>query len=212
MSLVVSAAFVGGVMVGTPAAIDAHNAPDRYESTWSRDADYYVGETHAPLNSNQAKASMRAGAAPWNGVAGSGFDFNWSGTEDPNIDWTWNGCTTTPGYGVWLLTGNLGGDLAWTARCVDGNEIESVAVVFDYFGPSWHTHSSQYIPSNRIDLRGVATHEFGHAAGFRGHFDDDSQVECDGNYRETMCSTIDPGKSYWRSLEEHDRQTFADEY
>lgn len=201
-----------GFALGVPGSAHAHNADDYFISSWSADPDVYVGETFAPLNTGAAKLSMRAGGPAWSNVSSSWLDFNWSGTEDPNVDWTWNACTTTPGYGVWVLAANLG-SLAYTSWCGDDYELESVAIAFDYFGPNWHTATSTNVPSGKIDLRGVSAHEFGHAAGWDDHFTtSDPGTDCSGDDRATMCAMLEADKSYWRTLEGHDRHTIGSQY
>lgn len=207
-----AAALIFGFALGTPGLAHAHDADDYFISSWSVDQNVYIGETFAPLNTGEAKLSMRAGAPAWSNVSSSWFDFSWSGTEDPNVDWTWHACTTTPGYGVWIVAANLG-SLSYTSWCADNGELESVAIAYDYFGPSWHTGTSTNVPSGKIDLRGVSAHEFGHAAGWDHHFDSsDPDTDCDSDNRATMCASIEAGKSYWRTLEPHDKHTIGAQY
>ncbi len=70
-------------------------------------------------------------------------------------------------------------------------------------------------PSNTADAQSVATHELGHATGFRGHYDDDvpKPALCPVNNRqETMCMTYYAGSAWQRGLEPHDRHTFERAY
>jgi hypothetical protein len=75
------------------------------------------------------------------------------------------------------------------------------------------------VPDGRIDLWSVASHEFGHAAGWTGrHYGKDEDPErssiCNsGNVnRQTMCSIIYTGSESVRTLGRHDRHTFRRVY
>jgi hypothetical protein len=68
----------------------------------------------------------------------------------------------------------------------------------------------------QIDLQSIATHEWGHATGWgssggTNHFPEGWDV-CTMSPKHTMCPSIPEGKDYWRTLEEHDRDTFNNVY
>lgn len=78
-------------------------------------------------------------------------------------------------------------------------------------------------PSDRRDVQGTIEHEFGHATGRtgsaqdQGHFNDGDRA-CPGSDTNpgtgyaTMCDTLGPGRTAWRSLESHDETALAGQY
>ena len=71
-------------------------------------------------------------------------------------------------------------------------------------------------PSDKLDVWGFATHEFGHATGWgsgggTNHFPDSWGV-CVDAAKHTMCDSMAHGENHWRSLEEHDRDTYNNVY
>ena len=94
--------------------------------------------------------------------------------------------------------------------CFEDGAIIKSTIRFDTDGPSWYTGVSTSVPSGKSDARSVAIHEFGHAAGFKGHFEGTSL--CSGSIRQTMCPTLPSGTSYMRTLESHDKHTIVSAY
>lgn len=80
--------------------------------------------------------------------------------------------------------------------------------------PNFNWYVGTGLPSSsQVDLRSVATHEFGHTTGFTGHFLEGSST-CNGEFEphHTMCPAISPGESFMRSTAEHDQHTFLAAY
>jgi matrixin len=112
---------------------------------------------------------------------------------------------------IWVgrVDDRVGGTIATTSRCTSGGRIVSFKIVFDT-NESWYTGSGT--PSgSQHDAQSVMTHELGHVAGFRGHYS--GSTDCPNNSaRQTMCSTVSKGTTYWRTLGAHDKSTFEDAY
>jgi hypothetical protein len=86
-------------------------------------------------------------------------------------------------------------------------------MIFDS-SESWHTDTTA-VPSNKLDAESVANHEFGHATGFfgpyqNGHFDNNAAVCADPE--QTMCPYLNYGEQSYRVLESHDQHTFDGAY
>ena len=78
-----------------------------------------------------------------------------------------NPCTGQPNSVRWLVGDGPGGELAFTAICVDpsAKEIVGFRIAFDS-SEDWATdRDPQEVDPQKIDLQNVATHEAGHVAG-----------------------------------------------
>lgn len=115
--------------------------------------------------------------------------------------------------------GNIDGKFgthALVRKCLVGsNEIFTFQIKLDS-SENWYTGTSTPAPSGTLDTQAVATHEFGHATGFsgpynNGHFDPNATL-CTDNPKHTMCPFFNYGDSYFRSLEQHDEHTFFNKY
>ncbi len=96
-------------------------------------------------------------------------------------------------------------------------------VVIDSSEP-WFYRTSKRVPNNsQMDLQSAVTHELGHAAGQRVHFNDEDRTAAicrvgtasnPNLRRETMCSGLANGRigALRRSLEQHERDMFVDAY
>jgi Matrixin len=101
------------------------------------------------------------------------------------------------------------GALAKTFRCRTSSELWTFNIKFDSDRP-WYTGTGDP-PGDKFDMWGVAVHEFGHATGWKGHFEDSSQYCTDVPYH-TMCPSLPSGAQWMRSLESHDTHTFGGAY
>lgn len=205
-------AFVVGLLVGTEPPVNAHSGSAFFPGTWDADPYFKFGQLEAPFNTNAAKSSIHASDDPWNNVTDSWFDFQQAQGENPHVQWLGTACATAPSNGVWILTDDLPStSIARENTCYDGDPIIKSTIRFDHVGPNWYTGASSSVPSGKKDLRSVAVHEFGHAAGFNGHFTGPSV--CKGSTRQTMCpGPIQSGTSYRRTLGNHDAHTIASAY
>ncbi len=111
------------------------------------------------------------------------------------------------------------GGIAGTALCprYTDEPMQKFVIVFEesHSSGDWYVGSVDP-PSHKWDLRSVATHESGHAAGFFRHFDEEGEA-CpnDNQDRSTMCNgrDLDLGTIYRRSLaNEHDLHTLSNAY
>lgn len=113
---------------------------------------------------------------------------------------------------------------SWCRRN-DSGQLNSFRVAFDR-RESWYTGTGDSSVRNRktgavehrMDLWSVATHEFGHATGWFGHFMQRDQRVCGDPVRsssrsyQTMCSRIAVGTERVRTLAAHDMHTFTANY
>jgi hypothetical protein len=106
------------------------------------------------------------------------------------------------------------GAVATTCVAEQGSSIINARITIDS-GDDWYVTDSHPIPSpyntTHHDLEAAATHEFGHALGWNGHFSQADNAVCpgdpDNSGQQTMCPTIWEGIVYFRSTETHDRHT-----
>lgn len=196
------------LLVPGPSAI-AHPVNTFMTAKWSQTATgVRIGHTVSPLSSSTAHTSMRTGAFPaWNSITATHTFTTQVG--DPNVLYA-GGCSTggTSGAGKVYITahGSLPGAIASNTRCASGGIITRSAMRFDPF-ETWYVGSSTSVPSGSLDLRSTATHEYGHALGFSGHFTD----VCSPTVQ-TMCQGAITGSSVKRTLESHDVHTVQPKY
>lgn len=107
-----------------------------------------------------------------------------------------------PGFaGLTLRCGTTGSSLLQGFTMIYNNQF------------SWYLGDGT-VPNDRWDMRSIATHEAGHIPGFKGHFEDSDICHLDNGNDQTMCEG-DPyakGRSYLRTLEEHDIHTLNNQY
>lgn len=109
-----------------------------------------------------------------------------------------------------------GGNLGATYVCYTSTNTVRFTMAFDT-ADKWYTGTSKTVPKGLADVISVATHEFGHAAGWSGHYDD-ALVSADGascannSGQQTMCSRHWVGTARQRSLSTHDLHTFKAAY
>ena len=146
---------------------------------------------------------MEDAAGAWNAI-GRVVQYNYAGIN-PYVN---SFPCDNQGSGGMLFARNIdgaGSTIASTTSCWVNGVRTMFSITFD-FSESWYTGTST-TPGTQYDLLGVATHEFGHAYGFSGHFSE-LDDQCDYNStRATMCYGSNPGDDYKRTLEAHDIHT-----
>lgn len=98
----------------------------------------------------------------------------------------------------------------WTCP-PDGSQVNRFKLRLDS-DENWYKGTGNP-PNHEVDVWGIAAHEFAHATGWSGHFDEASGL-CPLNVeRHTVCPGFDAyGTQFLRPLEEHDKHTFNDAY
>lgn len=133
----------------------------------------------------------------------------------------WQACSISTVGGMfyanlnWLNPPN-GETIGYTNRCVTPTSppfITRFTITFDSTGTDWYSGSGSP-PSTQMDLYSVAVHEFGHATGWTGHWNQQGwpQFCQDADTYQTMCSGNAPGRIRWRTLGEHDIDTWHAAY
>lgn len=108
----------------------------------------------------------------------------------------------------------VGNAIGLTTTCIlaGGSTASAFRIIFDS-AETWYSGSGN-APATSFDARSVATHEFGHATGFYGHFPADSTDCLSGGAStdQTMCSALTRGEEHFRTLGVHDTHTFDGAY
>lgn len=201
-----SSMLIGAVLASASVAY-GHSASSIFPLKWTADETYYVGNSGGIGQSNLWSAS-EAALAQWNGTAAS-REIYWGAYQSTG---PFSGCSV-PTNDVYVYGGihdGVGNDLGVTVRC-GGSSITRASILFDAV-ESWYSGSGT--PGGaQFDLRSVAAHEWGHAFGFAGHWQDhDALIDCTSSARETMCSSLPKGTSYMRSLQTHDMHSLVSAY
>jgi hypothetical protein len=105
-------------------------------------------------------------------------------------------------------------DCVWNPGRPHEGRLAGFNMVFDSKQPSWYRRTGN-APAQSTDLWSVASHEFGHAAGWGAHYGDDENKEicrADNMARHTMCSIYYEGQTRTRTLQRHDKHTFRNVY
>lgn len=155
----------------------------------------------------------RWGASQW-AVAGSSFSFVEGRAEEGS--WDPSVCGPEQIDSSVLHAGPLDGMdglLAVTHTCVRNSTEEAVSFQLQIDSDeNWHQRLDAP-PADSYDLAAVLTHEFGHATMWEGHHDTDLRCNADQPL-ETMCPSLPPGRTDWRSLSEPEvvalRTTYPD--
>ena len=197
----------------------AHDKDTFYTKHWAsgeRNQDY--GFANAVPTGN-FRDRVQDGAQEWNALAGN-MQFHRGGVD---VNWSYGDACNAAGNNS-IHYGNIDGPpvagqlntAAQTRHCYYTDRPSILALFrmrFDEDDP-WYRDTGNP-PSDRIDLWSLAAHEFGHATGFgqfgaQDHFGA-SSVYCDPP-KQTMCPSTSQGSAGWRSLEDHDRHTFNNQY
>ena len=198
-----------GAALGFGSVSQAHTASTYVPKEWAADPYYYFGDIDSPLDGLTAKTSIHAGDDPWDNNSGTWLDFINSGYQDSSVVWTGSPCTTGSGTALWIVTASIS-ELGIESTCTNATNITRSVIRFDDTRSNWYVGSGTP-SSGDYDLRSVAVHEFGHAAGFAGHWDGVGE-DCTGTDRETMCSGLPSATTYKRTIESHENHTFDSAY
>ena len=186
----------------------AHN--DVYlPKLWASDPTLYRGYLTGDLITEDARDVLYRADDEWDAVSDSTFEFIDSSYQNNNIHYTGDACGVP--LGVWYLQRSYGNSYyAATGWCYDGTQHITRSTVTFNTDKTWYTGTGT--PSNgQADLWGIATHELGHATGFKKHL---TGSYCPDNAtRHTMCGYWDWDQTYWaRTLEQHDEHSIAEAY
>jgi len=190
----------------------AHDAPAWFQARWNSGPVPFVIDGTVPA-STAFRDRIREGGTNWptNTSGRPAISFGSTAGDLPS-----GACAdSTSGIHYGYVDGRASGTVAVTNVCYysSSRSIVTADIVFDDREP-WFDSDSTAIPSDRLDLEAVATHEFGHAyGGWNGsHWGDGGELCGTGLTRHTMCPSIIRGQSTQRSPELHDVHTMKAEY
>lgn len=196
-----------------PTYANAHTASRWYtEGKWPRNATIRYG-VHIGFPGNTYRFRLLDGIRQWNDAASSGEPtIAWTLPDDVNHGQPTEPCGLATNTGAVFWTEVINNELGRTRKCWGGGRIYTFTIEFDRSGP-WYNGTGDALPGE-TDFWSVATHEFGHALGFVGHFDDDPNEDRCGNVgsRLTMCKGVFSGTERQRTLDAHDIHTFDAAY
>jgi hypothetical protein len=207
------AASIAAVVVVAPPA-SAHSASVLFHGTWTTSTRGAVALYAESNLAGAARSRALDGAKTWDNL-GESLDFVFKGTKNLSRNPCDRAVRGQNLVGMRPLDGR-GKDLAMTTICRSGTTIVRFVTVFDS-AEDWYTGTSTNVPKGRPDLWSVASHEFGHAAGWAEHFDDPGiglGAGLCGNFsgQHTMCATHYSGTARQRSPGPHDVDTFRQLY
>ena len=229
-----SLGFAGGAILGAivtlsvvPLLSAAHPVSENYVFTWKTgtyqgiDQDRTVGWHFVDSVPVGARDVIKKGSWQWNQVSGTPMTFDFESGQSDFTSLGFSSCDPNTQYWYqnnrvgWTTPADHPGD---TAMCTFADDITKYFNWKMKFDPGENWYKEEGNPSfNQDDLWTVATHEFGHASGFLGHFAESADA-CRGDQhpdfhlRHSMCPTYYEGTTIQRSLEEHDRHTFRSAY
>lgn len=218
---------LGGAVMGfgwgTAAIAHAHSAGSFYYSGWpAGHNETYWFRDNVPTGNFRSR--VIDGAYEWNDTPNDGNaepNF-YNGGEKSDSGGDWNQPCQANYSAIYFrdLDSISSGAVGYTPFC---------KVVVSDGGNSWTkiTKFSLNLDSDRdwytgtgdapdwppdVDAWSIASHEFGHATGWEGHFND-SGDQCPGDGTEaTMCPVYEGGSERWRTLSDHDSHTFENQY
>ncbi|MGI8775483.1 MAG: matrixin family metalloprotease [Actinomycetota bacterium] len=201
------------VAVGALAApARSHDGTKFHNLTWIRDTSVNWMFTDT-FPTGAWRDRVKEADGPWNAIGAGMYFVKQSQVNDFNA----LECPSTyqkNGIHIGSIDGTPSSDntLARTYKCKFSgtSELYSAQIKFDE-AEAWYTGDATPPPSDKFDVEAIATHEFGHATGWSGHFLE-SGTHCTDTPKETMCPTIPSGKAYWRTLETHDKHTLVNAY
>lgn len=128
--------------------------------------------------------------------------------NEADFDWRYSSGSVNDVY-FYDIDGR-GGVYAYVNHWTVGNYITKMRMRFDE-NESWYSGSGS-VSSSRLDLRSIATHEFGHAVGVAHTQNSRCSSSVSELRRPTMCPTYNYGRSYGRTLEDDDENAIQSLY
>lgn len=200
-------------MVAVPSVAAAHS-PTFYTGGGGKWTNFLsIGYYQKGFPTTTHVARINNGHTQWNAAGPSGIepDFWYAGTTSTagNADLP---CSATYNGVYWRNLDYLGiGVLGFTPHC------ENTAGVVTRFSMSIDSNASWYTgtgegPGGQYDLWSVASHEWGHATGWYGHFASSESICVDNSAQATMCPFIRDGTQRIRTLDTHTIHTFQAAY
>lgn len=216
-----SSFFATNLTLASSVASAHQNVQDYYQLYWFADAQFRIGAQAAPLNTIAFASRLQDGAAEWNSLEGI-FEVTYNPSQNDPARSPASSCGASWTQ-VWVYSNqDLNGNLGLTLVCESASQpfIQKAQIRFNP-NRNWYLGTAPVGASQR-DFWSVATHEFGHVAGFGKnstyeHFEGedngcwttipqryDSQSMCPGPYLD--------GWDYQRDLRPHDKHTFNNWY
>lgn len=164
----------------------------------------------SPFGSATARSEIKSGRTQWNNVAGAsvtmnvGADFNMAnGIHVNNVPFGYVFVTDFPlaGLGYYACRADAYDIVAWLIELDPAN--------------NWHVNSSGSLGQGKYDLRSAATHEVGHAFGFK-HIalscslwhEPNSAIMCAAH----LSAPTQPSTAIYRTLTDHEKSDHAANY
>jgi hypothetical protein len=229
--LAVAILAVCGMILLAPAVSAQAHDPNMFYRTqhWAPYSNVSFGyQTGFPTG--EARFRVTEGKAPWtDGFSGPEPNFsailadqnfgNPRLSDTPtSINALGGACYVTNNSIHWSNLDYVGsGVIGFTRMCVTAGRVSRFTIEIDSVLPtgfSWYTGTGTP-GGTQVDLLSLATHEFGHATGWLGHFVNGDDVMCpadDSPTPQTMCPVLDPGETFWRTLGVDDSHTFDAAY
>ena len=201
-------ATIAVVLAGAVLAITAlaHSGGDAYPTRWKREQTV-VYRFDGKVPGGKFRERVMDAAKQWNKLKPA---LNFKKAKGKGVRYPQSQCGSEYQDDVITMrdTGG-GGALGVTTWCTfsKDSEIHSFQIAFDK-GREWYKGKKKP-KAGQWDVFSVATHEFGHAAGRSGHFNDGGS-QCKKNPEHVMCPTLPKGDK--RQTAKHDKHTFKSAY
>lgn len=203
------------VLLLSPQFAQAHSASTFYSGgggVWA--SGIWVNWYSKGFPSSSYVDRLKNGSAQWNAASGSSSaepDFSYVGGTSTGPS---SPCSASLNGAYWYNLDPLVGEyvLGYTPFCKNTSGRVYRFTMYIDSTQSWYTGTGDSVGTFTADLWSVASHEFGHATGWYGHYST-SETICENNGSQaTMCRTIHLGTVRMRTLADHDIHTFNAAY